>query len=56
MKILNKGVPTFFCITLISASLFGQTNETSLTEEKVKYQYDNDKPEEHYTPQINIGE
>jgi hypothetical protein len=27
-----------------------------LSEEKVKYQYDNDKPEEHYTPKINIGE
>ncbi|MCB0409940.1 MAG: hypothetical protein KDD29_06945, partial [Flavobacteriales bacterium] len=53
---MNKRVLILFCITLIGSCLFGQTNDNSLTEEKVKYQYDKDKSAEHYTPKINIGE
>ncbi|MEM7086945.1 MAG: hypothetical protein AAF489_12225 [Bacteroidota bacterium] len=56
MKILTKKVLAVFCITLISASFLGQTKDSMGTQEKVKYQYDNDKTDESYTPKIKIGE
>lgn len=47
----------YILLYLLSSSLtaFGQIPKDLFTEEKVKYQYDNKKPKEYFTPKIEIG-
>lgn len=42
-------------IILVNVALFGQVTNGQLIEEKVKYQYDDKKPNETYAPKIQLG-
>ena len=51
----TKTYLTIILIFLINLTLLGQVKTDSLIEEKVKYQYDDKKPNETYIPKIELG-
>ena len=52
---MTKIYSTFLFIIFINLTLFGQVKNSRLIEEKVNYQYDDEKPNETYIPKIQIG-
>ena len=52
---ITKTYLTLLLIILVDLTLFGQVTNRQLIEEKVKYQYDDKKPNETYIPKTQLG-
>ncbi len=52
---MAKTYLTLLLIILIDLTLLGQVKNSQLVEEKVKYQYDDKKPNETYVPKTQLG-